>query len=69
MSEEEDITQPSRHALSYVRERDLKSVDHHWPSRTMLARLVWDVGVVLAVVSLLLLVARIVGHCAGFKWR
>jgi len=69
MSEEEGITQPSRHALPYVRQRVLKPVDHHWPSRTMLGRLVWDVGVILAVVSLLLLVARIVGHCAGFKWR
>jgi hypothetical protein len=28
-----------------------------------------DVGVVLTVVSIFLLIARIVGHCVGFKWR
>jgi hypothetical protein len=44
----------------------------HWPSRKTMGRLAtvgWDVGVVLTVVSIFLLVARIVGHCVGFKWR
>jgi 5-methylcytosine-specific restriction endonuclease McrA len=44
----------------------------HWPSRrTMgrLATLMWDVGVVLTGVSIFLLIARIVGHRLGFKWR
>jgi hypothetical protein len=44
----------------------------HWPSRkTMggLATLGWDVGVVLTGLSIFLLIARIVGHCVGFKWR
>ena len=43
----------------------------HWPRKTMgrLATLGWDVGVVLTVVSIFLLIARIVGHCVGFKWR
>jgi hypothetical protein len=46
-------------------------VDHkdHWSSPATLGRLTWDAGVVLAVVSLLPLVARIVAHCMGFKWR
>ena len=44
----------------------------HWPSRKTMGRLAtvgWDVGVVLTVVSIFLLIARIVGHCVGFKWR
>ena len=44
----------------------------HWPSRKTLGRLAtvgWDVGVVLTAVSIFLLIARIVGHCVGFKWR
>jgi hypothetical protein len=44
----------------------------HWPSRKTMSRLAtvgWDVGVVLAVVSIFLLIARIAGHCIGFKWR
>jgi hypothetical protein len=43
----------------------------HWPSRKTMGRLAtlgWDVGVVLTVVSIFLLIARIVGHCVGFKW-
>jgi HNH endonuclease len=44
----------------------------HWPSRKTMVRLAtlgWDVGVVLTGVSVFLLVARIVGHGVGFKWR
>src|ERR1700745_925927 len=44
----------------------------HWASRKTIGRLAtvgWDVGVVLTVVSIFLIVARIVGHCVGFKWR
>src|SRR6516225_3872287 len=44
----------------------------HWPSRKTMVRLAtlgWDVGVVLTGVSVFLLVARIVGHVVGFKWR
>jgi 5-methylcytosine-specific restriction endonuclease McrA len=44
----------------------------HWHSRKTIGRLAtvgWDVDVVLTVVSIFLLVARIVGHCVGFKWR
>jgi hypothetical protein len=55
-SEEGGDTQPSCGGLG-------------WVSPVTLGRLAWDVGIVLAVVSLLLLVARIVGHCVGFKWR
>jgi hypothetical protein len=53
---------------------DPKPVDQseHWPSRKTMVRLAtlgWDVGVVLTGVSVFLLIARIAGHCVGFKWR
>ena len=44
----------------------------HWPSRKTMGRLAtlgWDVGIVLTGVSIFLLMARMVGHCVGFKWR
>jgi hypothetical protein len=44
----------------------------HWVSRKTMGKLAtarWDGGVVLPVVSIFLLIARIVGHCVGFKWR
>jgi hypothetical protein len=50
----------------------LVDLSEHWPSRKTMGRLAtvgWDVGVVLTVVSIFLLIARIVGHCVGFKWR
>jgi hypothetical protein len=51
---------------------ELVDQSEYWPSRKTMGRLAtvgWDVGVVLTAVSLLLLVARIVGQRAGFKWR
>ena len=69
MSEEEEgNTQPCCDGLHKAYKSDPEPMDYgdHWAS---LGRLAWDVGVVLAVVSLLLLAARIVGHCVGFKWR
>jgi 5-methylcytosine-specific restriction endonuclease McrA len=67
-SEEEGKTQPSCDGLHKANKSDPEPVHcgDHWISPVTLA---WDVGVVLAVVSLLLLVARIVGHCVGLKWR
>jgi hypothetical protein len=69
--EEEGNTHPSCDGLHKAYKSDPEFVDYgdHWVSPVTLGRLAWDVGVVLAVVSLLLLVARIVGHCVGFKWR
>jgi hypothetical protein len=70
-SEEEGNTQPSCAGLLKACKSDPEPVDQGdaWASPVALGRLAWDIGVVLAVVSLLLLVARIVGHCVGFKWR
>jgi HNH endonuclease len=67
-SEEKGATQLSFDSLYKGYKSNRKPVDYndHW---ALLGRLAWDVGVVLAVVSLLLLVARIVGNCVGFKWR
>ena len=53
---------------------DREPVDQskNWPSRKTVVKLAilgWDVGVVLTGVSVFLLIARIVGHCVGFKWR
>jgi hypothetical protein len=70
-SEEEGNTQPSSGGLHKACKSNPEPVDHkdHWSSPATLGRLTWDAGVVLAVVSLLPLVARIVAHCMGFKWR
>jgi hypothetical protein len=70
-SEKEGNTQPCCDGLHKAYKSDPESVDYgdHWVSSVTLGRLAWDVGVVLAVASLLLLVARIVGHFVGFKWR
>jgi hypothetical protein len=68
---EEGDTQPSCDDLHKGYKGHPEPMDYgdHWASLVTLRRLVWDVGVVLAVVSLLLLVGRIAGHCVGFRWR
>jgi HNH endonuclease len=64
-------TQPSCDGLHKGYKGNPEPMDYgdRWTSPVTLSRLAWDVGVVLAVVALLLLVARIVGYCVGFKRR
>ena len=70
-SEEAGNTQPSCDGLHKGYKGNPEPMDYgdHWTSPVTLSRLAWDVGVVLVVVSLLLLVARVVGYCVGFKQR
>jgi 5-methylcytosine-specific restriction endonuclease McrA len=67
-NQDEGNTHPSCDGLHKAYKSDLEPAydGDHW---ALPIRLAWDVGVVLAVASLLLLIARIVGHCVGFKWR
>jgi hypothetical protein len=70
-SEEGGNKQPSYDGLHKSYKSNAEPLDYgdRWASPVTLGRLAWDVGVVLAVVSLLLFVARIVGHCVGLKRR
>jgi hypothetical protein len=70
-SEEGGNTQSSSDGLHKGYKGNPEPMDYgdRWASLVTMGRLAWDVGVVLVVVSLLLLVARIVGHCVGFRWR
>ena len=70
-SKEGGNTQASCDGLHRGYNGDPEPMDYgdHQASPVIVSRFVWDVGVVLAVVSLLLLVARIVGYCVGFKRR